>query len=573
MKRVSLPSFRSVLVGSLGAAVAVTFLPFASSPRFIAQMGGENACDNVDNDGTGVVDEGCYACKAGERFVLGNRTYCFSFASFGLDLSAANAECRSFGGQLASYTDGETRVDVMELIAKYASIAYKQPVYPQALIIKSTCQEMTAVFRQPDADLYQDTGVTPGVMDCSYPILMHSGSQEGKLNDGIGGAGNGAVCEIMDGWCCVTDGQACVPMTLEQCDASGIGFAQDQTTCNILCGVKEGSSSSTSSLPSSSRSPSSVSPASSSRNSSSSASSVSPVSSYPASSASSWSSTSSTSLAASSFAPSSSYSPSSVSLVSSPARSSTVFSRSLLPVSSVSSTSSVALSSLSLSLLIPPQCSDDIDNDRDGKKDFPADPGCFALGDDDESNDSRSAAPESTASGPPQQTQGLGEEVPADFRIPTQQFLQLPTTADGGICGDSLCSVMENAEVCPKDCRAMGIPCKGNTECDTGLCSQGKCVPCTMTTDCPHGWQCLARRCLPQPLTQQAQVLDEWQIPEQFQVPGIPQDLPPNIYHLKPIPAQPGTGPELLAIMAAGAAGGWAWMRRRRTIPSPHIAR
>lgn len=55
------------MVGSLSAAVAMAFLYAAPSSRFTAQTGGESACDNVDNDGTGVVDEGCYACKADER--------------------------------------------------------------------------------------------------------------------------------------------------------------------------------------------------------------------------------------------------------------------------------------------------------------------------------------------------------------------------------------------------------------------------------------------------------------------------------------------------------------------------
>jgi hypothetical protein len=39
---------------------------------------------------------------------------------------------------------------------------------------------------------------------------------------------------------------------------------------------------------------------------------------------------------------------------------------------------------------------------------------------------------------------------------------------------------------------------------------------------------------------------------------------PQPVLHEAPAPAVPGTGPESLAVMAGGAAAGWAWIRRRR---------
>lgn len=57
-----------------------------------------------------------------------------------------------------------------------------------------------------------------------------------------------------------------------------------------------------------------------------------------------------------------------------------------------------------------------------------------------------------------------------------------------------------------------------------------------------------------------------YQILEGFPVAEGQPNLQPTTYNLPPrLPRQPATGPEILAIMAAGAAGGFAWMRRRRS--------
>jgi cysteine-rich repeat protein len=143
-----------------------------------------------------------------------------------------------------------------------------------------------------------------------------------------------------------------------------------------------------------------------------------------------------------------------------------------------------------------------------------------------------------------------------------------------GRCIDGRCTTRSNDQ-----------PCTEDVECLSGHCSEGLCRPCRFSRDCPAGTLCLSERCTapgsriapvrraptevqgaqailfpPQPSPSQlAADLEALrrQIAFQAYVPGPSRgDLAGQ--------STPDTGPAAVALMAAGAAAGVGWIRRRR---------
>jgi len=189
------------------AIIAVIFVA-VFSPIFIvhASCSGsyvsgsyESSCDGTDNDGDGVIDEGCYSCQADEYFTTSSGdTYCFDFRR-AHGISGGQSNCGQEGGVLASYA-GTTQSSVSQVISTYASVSSRQPVYEpsftvgKGLIVADLCTALTGAFGKNNSAIFFDTG--DGGIKCSNSNLMlHDGSSNGRgrLNDG--GAG-GAVCKI-----------------------------------------------------------------------------------------------------------------------------------------------------------------------------------------------------------------------------------------------------------------------------------------------------------------------------------------------------------------------------------------
>lgn len=289
--------------------------------------------------------------------------------------------------------------------------------------------------------------------------------------------------------------------------------------------------------------------------------------------------------------------------------SSSLFLTLTLPSSVSSHVASSSLLSLhSFGFFLVPECGDGFDNDEDGKTDYPEDPDCTSLEDLDESTP------------PPQYICGNGEkEVPEECDDGNGRDFDGCTSScqlEIGICGDGMVQKLlgEQCELSllePKvpfdcfQCRFYSPTC-GNgivdpaEECDDGAensdapgarcrldCSTARCGDAII--DAPQescddgnlvGGDGCDRSCsvelpaasftpprpsVPSSVTSPYAFLP-YQLPgNNFQFPGIPQNLLAESYKLEArrLPEQPETGPEVIAIMAAGAAGGLAWMRRR----------
>jgi cysteine-rich repeat protein len=127
---------------------------------------------------------------------------------------------------------------------------------------------------------------------------------------------------------------------------------------------------------------------------------------------------------------------------------------------------------------------------------------------------------------------GTVVELPFRPGCASDRDCPLGTLCIGGQCSTGRCSSDQD---CPAgerclDGRCTSLSCRTDDDCPTGsFCIGGTCGQCRSDQDCPQDYRCINNRCLSatgRPLTD--------------------------------------TGPETLAIMAAGAAAGFAWMRRRR---------
>jgi cysteine-rich repeat protein len=142
---------------------------------------------------------------------------------------------------------------------------------------------------------------------------------------------------------------------------------------------------------------------------------------------------------------------------------------------------------------------------------------------------------------------------------------------EGRECGSDLCS----SERCRG--RSNTQECDRDTQCLSGLCRNGICEACRFSRDCSEGSVCQDGRCTigfgrPSPTeiagVQFAEVSPP--IPLTADLEALRRQLAPNAF----LPGAtsgalsggqtPDTGPAAVALMAAGAAAGLGWVRRRR---------
>lgn len=178
-------------------------------------------CDGVDNDCDLIVDEGIpYICENNAFFTIDGTDYCFDCNTFS-SRAEANTSCQSYGMSLASYADGETKQDVVDIIEIYDNnIKDLQPIVnptnnvKKGMFIEDDCCEIAktsnsecrsygypdnvGIFPRNDANLFWDSG-SPGVGCADIGVMdrmVHdgtAGNANGRLNDGCQNCG--AVCE------------------------------------------------------------------------------------------------------------------------------------------------------------------------------------------------------------------------------------------------------------------------------------------------------------------------------------------------------------------------------------------
>ena len=162
-----------------------------------------DACNGIDDDGDTKIDEGTYSCLNGESFDINGKRYCFACSAVPNKVtSTMTCQWLGAGWSIASYTDGESRQNIVSIINKYYPlVANKQTYFAQnngelsrGLYIGNTCGQILTTFPKLDINLYFDKG-TVGDLNCALANnIFHDGSYDpaGKMNDG---EANGAVCE------------------------------------------------------------------------------------------------------------------------------------------------------------------------------------------------------------------------------------------------------------------------------------------------------------------------------------------------------------------------------------------
>lgn len=132
--------------------------------------------------------------------------------------------------------------------------------------------------------------------------------------------------------------------------------------------------------------------------------------------------------------------------------------------------------------------------------------------------------------------------LPLEAQLANTACTQDAQCGEGGRCilgrckgePDSLCVTHEQC-VSSRCVNGRCVACTADAECPTNLCRYGQCYSCRLDGDCTAGLRCLAGTCV-----------------------GTTR------VSFTKVPATTETGPEIIAIMAAGAAGGLAYMRRRK---------
>ncbi len=242
-----------------------------------------------------------------------------------------------------------------------------------------------------------------------------------------------------------------------------------------------------------------------------------------------------------------------------------------------------------------PQCSDNIDNDGDSLIDFPDDPGCADLDDAQELDRGDTVA----ACGDGKDNDGDGlTDFPADpgCSSPLDNSEKNAAAQKRPVCGNSL--LERPSEECDDGNARSFDGCTEHCLLEVGACGDGilqkalgeQCEPPLSDASLPY--RCEHCRMvfsfsegLPYPIASMPSIpfspsfpsglspsafLPSGQLPGvSYQLSGTLQDRTPESGKLeaRPLPQRTTeTGPELLAIMAAGAAGGLVWMRRRSKI-------
>lgn len=169
----------------------------------------EPLCDGIDDDGNGIIDDGCYSCEAGDFFQVGERQYCFDFGNRPQSYAEAETICDLYDADLAAYggeDNTETRDNIIDIIAIHRSL------WPRNLfgtlhgepaggnIILDECSALNEQYPD-DPEIFSDPA-KPGEHDhCSASVLAHFAyepfgeSLAGLLEDGGFGDAFGVTCE------------------------------------------------------------------------------------------------------------------------------------------------------------------------------------------------------------------------------------------------------------------------------------------------------------------------------------------------------------------------------------------
>jgi hypothetical protein len=116
------------------------------------------------------------------------------------------------------------------------------------------------------------------------------------------------------------------------------------------------------------------------------------------------------------------------------------------------------------------------------------------------------------------------------------------------------------------------LPCSSNDQCESNLCLNGRCTVCQAGLKCAPGESCIGTMCISKgapgypvedaielPITIAAQTSSA------VSSPAVIAHLSANEAPVTPQPpAHPSSGPAAIAVMAAGAASGYAYMKKKR---------
>lgn len=139
-------------------------------------------------------------CANGGFTTSGGERYCFIINNDIKHKEQAELACQQYGSG-ASFLDGDTRQDVLDVIARFnqdKSALYQNTSGGDAedgAYITDTCSALKEHYGDNQSDLYYDEGKS-GKLDCSEKKLSLSRNGHGKINDTEDGKGRGGVCEL-----------------------------------------------------------------------------------------------------------------------------------------------------------------------------------------------------------------------------------------------------------------------------------------------------------------------------------------------------------------------------------------